>query len=254
MADSRSTQNVLVLGATSAIAAEVADLVARRGCRLHLVGRNPAKLDEVAARCRASGGTVTSRQADFADLDHNANVVAEAVSQLGRIDVALIAHGDLGDQLASECSFDEAERILRVNFTSVVSLLVPLANHMEAARSGSIAVITSVAGDRGRPRNYTYGAAKGALNVYLQGLRTRLYPPGVSVTTLKLGPVDSPMTTEHAKHALFAKPPAVAQAIVHAIDARAEESYVPSFWRAIMPIVRNTPERVFQRLSFLSGR
>lgn len=254
MVHSQSSHNVLILGATSAIASEVADLVARRRSRVHLVGRNPAKLDEVAGRCRASGGSVTSQQADFGDLDRNADVVAEAVSQLGRIDVVLVAHGDLGDQLASERSFDEAERILRVNFTSVVSLLVPLANHMEAARSGSIAVITSVAGDRGRPRNYTYGAAKGALNVYLQGLRTRLYPAGVSVTTLKLGPVDSPMTTTHEKHALFAKPPAVARGIVEAIEARAAEAYVPSFWRAIMPVVRNTPERLFQRLPFLSGR
>ena len=141
-----------------------------------------------------------------------------------------------------------------MNFTSVVSLLVPLANHMEAAHAGRLAVITSVAGDRGRPRNYTYGAAKGALNVYQQGLRTRLYAAGVSVTTLKLGPVDSPMTTTHEKHALFGKPPAVARSIVRAIDARADEAYVPSFWRAIMPVVKNTPERLFQKLPFLSGR
>lgn len=253
-ADATARRHALVLGATSAIAVEVADLLARRGSRLHLVGRNPEKLAAAAARCRASGATVTRQQADFGDLERNGAAVAEAISALGRVDLALIAHGDLGDQLESERSFDEAERIVRVNFTSVVSLLVPLANHLEAARSGSIGVITSVAGDRGRPRNYTYGAAKGALNVYLQGLRTRLYPAGVSVTTLKLGPVDSPMTTEHAKHALFAKPPAVAPAIVRAIDARAAEAYVPSLWRAIMPIVRNTPERLFQRLPFLSGR
>lgn len=244
--------NILILGATSAIAAEVAALYAQRGDRLHLVGRNPEKLAEVVARC--AGAQVSSQVADFEQTERGASVIADALAQLGQIDVALIAHGDLGDQLASERSFDEADRILRVNFTSVVSLLVPLANAMEAVRSGRLAVITSVAGDRGRPRNYTYGAAKGALNVYLQGLRTRLYPAGVSVTTLKLGPVDSPMTATHAKHALFGKPPSVARSIVHAIDDRADEAYVPSFWRAIMPIVKHTPERVFQRLSFLSGR
>lgn len=255
MAPSHSPQHVLIFGATSAVASEVALPAARRGSRLHLVGRSPAKLEEVAARCRAAGaGDITTQQADFSALDHNAAVVTEAIAQLGHLDIALVAHGDLGDQPASERSFDEAERILRVNFTSVVSLLIPLANHMERARSGSLAVITSVAGERGRPRNYTYGAAKGALSIYLQGLRTRLYPAGVSVTTLKLGPVDSPMTTDHAKHALFAKPPAVAQAILHAIDTRTAEAYVPFFWKAIMPIVRNTPEPLFQRLPFLSGR
>jgi short-subunit dehydrogenase len=245
-------QNVLIFGATSAIASEVAVTHAARGDRLHLIGRNPEKLARVAERCR--GGSVTTRQADLANLDQNEELVRDSIASLGNVDAVLIAHGDLGDQLATERSFADAEAVLRANFTSVISLLIPLANALESARSGRIGVITSVAGDRGRPRNYTYGAAKGALNVYLQGLRTRLYTSGVSVTTLKLGPVDSPMTQDHEKHALFGKPPAVAKDIVRAMDRRVPEAYVPSFWRAIMPVVKNTPEALFQRLPFLSGR
>ena len=244
--------HVLILGATSAIAAEAAQIYAARAARLHLVGRDAGKLARVAARC--TGAAVTTQQADFAQLEHNDAVVSAAIEALGRVDVALIAHGALGDQLASERQFEAAEAIVRVNFTSVVSLLIPLGNHLEAARSGSIGVITSVAGERGRPRNYTYGAAKGALNIYLQGLRTRLYASGVSVTTLKLGPVDTPMTKDHKKHALFGKPAKVAQGIVRAIDAGAPEAYLPSFWRVVMPVVKGTPERLFQRLPFLSGR
>jgi decaprenylphospho-beta-D-erythro-pentofuranosid-2-ulose 2-reductase len=115
-------------------------------------------------------------------------------------------------------------------------------------------VITSVAGDRGRPRNYTYGAAKGALNLYLQGLRSRLVPAGVKVTTLKLGPVDTPMTRDHKKNALFATPAAVARGIVAALDAGAAEAYLPGYWAVIMAFVRLAPERLFQALPFLSGR
>lgn len=244
--------HALIFGATSAIATEVAVLLASRGDRLHLVGRSPDKLEAVAARC--AGSEVTTQLADFARLDHNDGVVRDAIAALGRVDLVLIAHGDLGDQLASEREFAQAEATIRVNFTSVVSLLVPLANHMEAARGGAIGVITSVAGERGRPRNYTYGAAKGALNVYLQGLRTRLYASGVSVTTLKLGPVDTPMTQGHTKHALFGRAPSVALDIVKAVEAGVHEAYVPSFWRLIMPVVKNTPEILFQRLPFLSGR
>jgi decaprenylphospho-beta-D-erythro-pentofuranosid-2-ulose 2-reductase len=244
--------HVLIFGATSAIAAEAALIFARRGDRIHLVGRTAEKLADVASRC--AGAAVTTQSADFAALEKNAALVRDAIAALGEVDVALIAHGDLGDQLASERSWKDAEHTLHVNFSSVVSLLIPLANHMETAMKGRIGVITSVAGDRGRPRNYTYGAAKGALNVYLQGLRTRLYPSGVSVTTLKLGPVDTPMTRDHPKHALFGTPTAVARAIVRALDRRATEAYVPSFWRAIMPAVKATPESLFRRLPFLSGR
>ncbi|TKD10340.1 SDR family NAD(P)-dependent oxidoreductase [Polyangium fumosum] len=243
---------VLILGATSAVAAEVAQIHASRGDRLHLVGRNPEKLAAVAARC--AGATVSTATADFGVLGANERVLTEAITTLGQVDVALIAHGDLGDQLASERSFDEAEAILRTNFTSVVSLLIPLANHMEAGRKGRIGVITSVAGDRGRPRNYTYGAAKGALHVYLQGLRTRLYASGVTVTTLKLGPVDTPMTRDHEKTLLFSKPAAVAKDIVRVMDDGTAEAYIPARWGLIMPLVRRTPEALFQKLPFLSGR
>ncbi len=249
-------ERVLVLGATSAIAARVAAIHAARGDRLHLVGRTRAKLETVAAAC---GSGATFEVADFDALEANEAVIARAIVALGHVDRAVIAHGALGDQLESERTFEAAEATLRTNLSSVVALLVPLANHMEAravdaGERGRIGVMTSVAGDRGRPRNYTYGTAKGALHVYLQGLRSRLHPARVTVTTLKLGPTDTPMTVDHEKTRLFSTPEDVAAGVVRAMDRRAGEVYVPRFWGAIMAIVRNVPESVFQRFGFLSGR
>jgi short-subunit dehydrogenase len=245
-------ERVLIVGATSAIAAEVAVLHAERGDRLHLVGRSREKLDELVSRLGAV--TVSAESADLGDLDACAGVVERAIEVLGGLDRVLVAHGDLGEQELSERSWAEAERIMRVNYLSPVALLMPLANHFETQRSGSIGVITSVAGERGRPRNYTYGSAKGGLNVYLQGLKSRLYRKGVRVTTLKLGPVDTPMTRDHEKTALFGEKSAVARDIVSAMDAGRAAAFSPWFWRYIMLVVRNTPEWLFQRLSFLSGR
>jgi short-subunit dehydrogenase len=243
---------VIVFGATSAIAAEIAAVYAGRGDALHLVGRNPDKLAALATRLAASNPQTT--QADLDDLKANERLVWRVIEALGGADVVLIAHGLLGDQLKSEHDLAEAEQIIRTNFTSPVSLLLPLGKYFSEAGSGRIGVITSVAAERGRPRNYTYGASKSALNTYLQGVRSRLHPLGVSVTTLKLGPVDTPMTENHPKNALFAKPDAVARDIVEALDARRTEVFVPKRWAAIMPVVRYTPEGLFQRLPFLSGR
>jgi decaprenylphospho-beta-D-erythro-pentofuranosid-2-ulose 2-reductase len=242
-------ERVLVLGATSAIAAQVAELHAARGDQLHLVGRTASKLQDVIARC---GRAATFEVADFDALDANLGVVERAIAALGHVDRVVIAHGALGDQLESERTFEAAEATLRTNFSSVVSLLVPLANHLEARSGGRIGVMTSVAGDRGRPRNYTYGTAKGALHVYLQGVRSRLYRANVSVTTLKLGPVDTPMTVDHPKSRLFSKAEDVAAGVVRAMDRRVDEAYVPRFWAAIMAIVRNVPEPLFQRIGSLS--
>jgi short-subunit dehydrogenase len=244
---------IAIFGATSAIAVEVARVYAARGARLYLVGRDGDKLARAAA---ALGGAVAGTRA--ADLDRTGDaaalVDAAAGALGGGIDVALIAQGLLGDQLATERDYAEAERVIRTNFLSAVALLVPLGQRMEAAGRGQIAVMSSVAGERGRPRNYTYGAAKGALTLYLQGMRTRLWSRGVGVHTLKLGPVDTPMTTTHRKTAVFARADAAAADIVAAIDRRRGQAYIPWFWRPIMAVVRSLPEPVLQRLTFLSGR
>lgn len=247
----QKVQNVLIVGATSAVAAEVAVRYAGRGARLHLLGRSAPKLS--ALRARLAGKHVTFGLGDFTDYTNNAELVRQAVAVLGHIDVVLIAHGLLGDQLESERDFEAARAQVEANYLSVLSFVIPLANHLDAQGDGQLAVIASVAGDRGRPRNYTYGAAKGAITLYLQGLRSRLWPR-VGVTTIKLGPVDSPMTVDHPKNALFATCPQAAKLIVRAIDARRQEVYVPWFWAPIMFGVRNLPEAIFQRLGFLSGR
>ena len=245
-------RRVLIFGATSAIAADLARLYGAGGARLYLVGRSPGKLQALASELGPA--VVGTRSADFDDTGAAAGLVESGIAALGGVDIAVIAHGLLGDQLATERTYAEAEAVIRTNFLSVVALLIPLANHLEKEGRGHIAVLSSVAGDRGRPRNFTYGASKGALNVYLQGLRTRLYGHGVEVHTIRLGPVDTPMAATHRKHLLFARPADVAASIISAIDRGRPEPYIPWFWRPIMLVVRNLPEWAMQRLSFLSGR
>ena len=247
-------RRILVFGATSAIAAEACRRWAARGARLHLVGRSPAKLEVVAAACEA-GELVTTAVADLQDMSAASELVSASLMALGGpADVILIAHGDLGDQLLSEREYPEAARIFEVNLLSAVALIVPLATALEEQRAGTLAVITSVAGERGRPRNYTYGAAKGGLSLYLQGVRSRLVPAGVKVTTLKLGPVDTPMTVDHPKNPLFVGAERAARDLVRAVDRGAREAFIPWYWRPILAVVRTMPEAIFQRLGFLSGR
>ncbi len=217
--------NTLIIGATSSIAQQVARASAARGERLYLIGRSR---DKLAALVAALGPAVVGfRAADLADTSQSAALIESATAALGALDSVLIAHGELGDQLASERDFQQAERAFQVNLLSAVSLLIPVANQLEAQGHGAIVVISSVAGDRGRPRNYTYGAAKGALSIYLQGVRSRLYPRGVRVVTIRLGPVDTPMTIGHTKNALFAPPESVARAILSARDRGPVDVYVP---------------------------
>jgi len=245
-------RKVLILGATSAIASEVARIYAGSGDRLFLVGRSPEKL---RALCEELGARVAGHHAcDLDELEQNAARVQAGIDALGGLDIALIAHGLLGDQQRSEADLGHAVQIIQTNFLSAVSLLIPLAEFFERQGRGRLGAITSVAGERGRPRNYTYGASKGALTRYLQGIRSRLYGTGVLVCNLKLGPVDTPMTAGHKKHALFGDKVAVARGIVRALDRRRHVVYLPRIWGAIMFVVRWLPEPIFQRFGFLAGR
>jgi len=242
----------MIIGATSAIAAAVARLCRERGDTLYLLARNGERLEGLASEL---GSCVAGFEAgDLNDFDANPARIERGLARLGGVDVALMAHGDLGDQLKSEHAFDEARDILDTNFRSVVSLSIPLANALEAQGRGVLAVMSSVAADRGRPRNYSYAAAKAGVNVYLQGLRTRLYGRGVSIRILKLGPTHTPMTRDHDKNALFATPDRIARGILRALAGRRSEVYLPGYWRPIMWGVRLLPEPLFQRISFLSGR
>ena len=244
--------NVVIIGATSAIAQEVARRYAGQGARLFLLGRDRDKLDALA---RELGDRVVGiESADFNETDGNGARVARAVAALGSVDVAVIAHGWLGDQIESEQTFAHAEEVVRTNFTSVLSFVIPIVNLLERSGRGALVVLSSVAGDRGRPRNYTYGAAKGALTLYLQGVRSRLYGTAIRIVTIRLGPVHSPMTKDHPKNALFGEPRGVAKSIVHAADRGPLDVYVPWYWQPIMATVRGLPERLFQRFSFLAGR
>jgi short-subunit dehydrogenase len=245
-------QHIAIFGATSAIAGDVARLYAAQGHKLYLVGRNPEKMSQLASELGTH--VVGCLVQDFDRTDEAASCVARVIAGLGMIDVALIAHGLLGDQEGSERDVSVAEQIARTNYMSVVALAMPLANYFEGRRGGHLAVLSSVAAERGRPRNYTYASAKAALNVYLQGVRSRLHEAGVSVHTIKLGPVDTPMTASHKKNLLFARAPDVAQQIVRTIERDVAEAYVPSRWRPIMFVVRHLPEGLFQRISALSGR
>jgi len=215
-----------------------------------LVARNPDRLTAVAQDLLTRGALAAETW--VMDLDNTSaheEMLATAAERLGRIDLALIAHGVLGDQQAAEADFEIAAAILHTNFTSTVSLLTWLGNYFQAQRGGTLAVISSVAGDRGRKSNYVYGASKGALNIFLEGLRNRIDRDGVQVLTIKPGFVATPMTAHVPQNRLFASPDEVAHGILRAIERRRDVVYVPWFWAGIMLLVRAIPGFRFKKMN-----
>lgn len=243
-------QRVLIIGATSAIAGATARLYAERGARLHLVARNGTRLRDIAADLLVRGAPeVTQGILEVNDIAAHAPALQDAWTAMGGVDVVLVAHGTLPDQAACEQSVDVALAEFATNGTSTIALLTLIANRMQEARHGSIAVISSVAGDRGRASNYLYGSAKAAVSTFLSGLRQRMGKHGVQVVTIKPGFVDTPMTRDFKKGALWAKPEAIAAGIVKAVDKGRSVAYLPWFWLGIMTIIRCIPEFLFKRLS-----
>jgi len=239
-------QRVLIIGATSAIAEATARRYAERGASIHLLGRQASRLETIAADLRTRGATASVGVLDVNDGASHAPALDGAWASLDEVDIVLIAHGTLPDQAACDASVELALREFATNGTSTIALCAALALRL---KSGStLAVISSVAGDRGRASNYLYGSAKAAVSAYLSGLGQRLRPAGINVLTIKPGFVDTPMTAAFKKGALWAKPAQVANGIVRAIDKRKPVAYLPSFWWAIMLVIKSIPEFVFRRI------
>ncbi len=243
-------KKILIIGATSAIAEATARLYAGDGARLSLVARNPDRLEAVAADLRQRGAeSVETFVMDANEFERHETVLNAADEAMNGIDFALIAHGTLPDQAECQSSAECTRREFDTNCTSTISMTTILANLLEPRGAGSIGVITSVAGDRGRASNYVYGAAKGAVTLFLGGLRNRLHGSGIHVLTIKPGFVDTPMTADFPKGPLWAKPESIARGIHKAQKRRRDVVHLPGFWLPIMLIIRSIPERIFKRLS-----
>jgi short-subunit dehydrogenase len=244
-------KRVLIIGATSAIATACARLWAVQGSEFFLVARNVEKLEQTAADLKIRGATqVACYNMDATDLAAHPAMLDACLNAMPQIDIALIAHGSLPDQKACEQDVDLALREFANNGTSVIALLTLLTKQFETQHCGCLAVISSVAGDRGRPSNYLYGAAKAAVSTFCEGLRARLFKVGAHVITIKPGFVDTPMTQGLSlPAALVARPEQVAQHIVKGIERRVATLYTPGFWALIMLIIRAIPQPIFKRLN-----
>ena len=242
-------KRVLIVGATSAIAEHCARIWAARGDELFLVARNEARLQTIVADLRVRGAAqVTTYCTDLNNIDRHVELLAAADEALNAIDIVLIAHGTLSNQKSCEKSVDETLTEIQTNALSTISLLTLLANRFEAKKDGTICVISSIAGDRGRASNYVYGSAKAMVTGFASGLRQRLHKSNVAVVTIKPGFVDTPMTAAFKKGFLRKKPNAVAAKIVTAIDKKKADVYVPLIWWFIMLLIRILPSQIFKRL------
>jgi short-subunit dehydrogenase len=245
-------KKIVILGATSGIAVEIERLLAQHGLEMLLVARSTERLAALQSDLGVRGAKqVLTFAADLAFTQQHVALNAFVRQNFPDYDTVLLAYGSMQNPKEAETSVEVLIDELHVNFVSASAILTLFAADLEQRRNGCIAALTSVAGERGRRSNYVYGSAKGALSLFLQGLRSRLHPAGVKVITIKPGPVQTPMTDHLRKVDRFANPEVVARDIVRALERRAPDVlYTPWFWRHVMTAVRSIPETVFKRLAF----
>jgi short-subunit dehydrogenase len=242
---------VAIFGANSGIAHAAGREWAREGASFFLVGRHEGKLDAVARDLAVRGASsVRAWVVDLADVRQHAAMVTELMSGGEPLDRALLAWGILPDQAACEAEPSLVAEQFAVNAGSILALAERIAGVLERQRSGAMAVLGSVAGDRGRRSNYAYGAAKAAIDVYMAGLRARLRGSGAAAIVVKPGFVRTPMTAHLPPSPLVWEPEPVARAIVRAMDGPSRVLYAPFFWRYVMQGIRLLPEPIMQRMRF----
>lgn len=242
---------VLILGAGSGIAQATARLYAAEGATIGLAGRHPARLAAIAADLKVRGAAATEMfDVDFTAPDA-ASTLTTMADKLGGLDHIILAYGVLGDQNLADRDEAAAMAIIDVNFRSVTAWALAAANLLERHGKGSLVVLGSVAGDRGRRSNYVYGAAKAGLAVLIQGISHRFRGEGPRVVIVKPGPTDTAMTVGLNKGGpLWATPEAVAAVVRKAAESGGPVVYAPARWRLIMAIIRSIPATLFNKMNF----
>ena len=242
-------KNILIIGATSAIAEQYARLEAVQGSRFLLAARSSQRLQIICADLAVRGAEKSAHIAfDVNHFDQHDSLLDAAWSHLGNVDVVLVAHGTLPDQKACETDISLALHEFSTNATATIAIMAAVSQRLERQGKGTLVVISSVAGDRGRASNYLYGSAKAAVTAFSSGLRQHLYSTGINVLTIKPGFVDTPMTHAFKKGPLWASPRSVAAGIAKAIERRKSVVYLPGFWWWIMRVITHMPETLFRRI------
>jgi decaprenylphospho-beta-D-erythro-pentofuranosid-2-ulose 2-reductase len=244
-------KRVVIIGATSAMAAHCARLWAQSPISLSLVGRDQTRLTRLEQDlvARSPGSEITTHITNFLD-PQSIHAFVDTLSGQGVIDIVLIAHGSLGNQQHSQTNLEACRDELEINAISPVLFAESFANAMAKKNYGTIAVISSIAGDRGRKSNYIYGAAKGLVTRYTQGLQHRFAGTPVKVVLIKPGPTDTPMTAGLAAQGVKLAPvEQVAAGIVSAIDSGRSVVYLPSKWSLIMMVIRHLPSFIFNKMN-----
>lgn len=243
-------KRMLIIGGTSAIASETAIHFVKDGWDLYLADLKLSRLQEVKNHIQSLTGVgVMVGEFLISDITEQKRMIAEVINALGGFDAALVAYGTLPEQKGIENNPELVNEQLFINFSSICNLMTIIARVFEKQGFGSLGVISSVAGDRGRQSNYIYGAAKGGLSIFLQGLRNRFGKTNIKIITIKPGFVNTPMTDNMPKNALYSSPEKVGAEIKRAFDKNIDILYVPGFWRMIMFIIKHIPETIFKRLS-----
>lgn len=242
-------KRILVFGASSAICHELLKIYAKQSAQFFLVGRNMDKLQAVSDDLVARGGSVVgTRGYDFTEVGEHASSVAQASQKMGEIDLVLVAHGAFPEQAASEESSVVLSNCLDENFVSAAVIAQTCAQQLASQQHGTLAVVSSVAGDRGRKSNYSYGAAKAGLDAFLQGLQGRFSGTQVKIVNIKPGMIKSPMTAGMKQGLFWSTPEIIAPQMERAITRGSKVVYVPGYWRLIMLVIRLLPTRVLAAL------
>jgi decaprenylphospho-beta-D-erythro-pentofuranosid-2-ulose 2-reductase len=243
-------KNIIIIGATSAIAQHCARLWLTEPCRLLLVGRSEKRLARVAddLRVRSPQSDISCASVEFFDTAAIEALLSDATAS-DPLDLALIAHGDLPDQKQLQQNLAGCQDALALNAVSPALFAEALAAQMERAGRGQLALIGSVAGDRGRKSNYVYGSAKALLDRYAQGLQHRFAGTAISVSLIKPGPTSTPMTAHLIGSGTGLAPvEAVAKCIVEGIGKAKPVIYAPGKWALIMMVIRHLPRFIFNKL------
>jgi decaprenylphospho-beta-D-erythro-pentofuranosid-2-ulose 2-reductase len=245
-------QNVVVFGGSSDIARAITKKLCLAGTHtVILAGRDQSLLNNAATEAEEYGATKTDTLLfDARDPANAAMTVTDAFSRVSdRIDLVVVAVGELGEQYEDENDAAGAARMVTVNVTWPVAALAEIRRRLVEQGSGHILVMSSVASLRVRRVNYLYSGAKAGLDRICVGLAHSLEGTGVRLQLLRSAVVRTKMTIGMPQPPFTTGANEVADNVLRGLATNDMVIWSPPILRYVSVLTRLMPTPLWRRLA-----
>ena len=241
---------VWITGASSGIGRQLALLYAKSGYDVLASARTQSALDELVVEASELNGTIRALALDVQHIDQVENTVRDMEDGQALPGLIILNAGYYEPVGIESMTWEHFHKTVDVNYLGVVRCLTAMLPHFRQARTGHVAIVSSVAGYSGLPRAAAYGSSKAALIHLCESIKPECERDGIKLSMVNPGFVRTPLTDKNSFNMPFLlEVEDAAKRVKAGLDKHRFEVHFPRRFSLILKFLRLLPYPVYLLLT-----